>query len=200
MIGLSMRKLSQSLSAEVERLAEARREARAETLSTAEWWSAKAHVLSEQLATSSAEVERQRKLVELAELSATAHRCYASAANALLDHAADEAIDEASWPVLVKAIRAHLAGQPATAPEMTEAQYFEVYETMLRPGENERQARTAAEQAVLDALEEALTRLGDDPPYYECDADMCGDLARLNPALVDALNNFTAELTRRGLK
>lgn len=49
---------------------------------------------------------------------------------------------------------------------------------------------------VLVELENALRRLGDDPRYYECDSEMCGELAKLNPELVNVINAFTQTLSQ----
>lgn len=63
-----------------------------------------------------AEVERQKRLVELAELSATAHRCNATAANALLERVRDRPEQVAFEGGLDEDIERYLAAQPATAP------------------------------------------------------------------------------------
>ena len=47
---------------------------------------------------------------------------------------------------------------------------------------------------VLQALRWALKRLGDDPPYYECSAEMIGELAELNSALPELINKWLASL------
>lgn len=58
---------------------------------------------------------------------------------------------------------------------------------------------TTKEKAVLDAIESALSRLGDDPPYYEVydngDCEDGIDLFTLNPKLAKVLNTWTRELT-----
>jgi hypothetical protein len=62
---------------------------------------------------------------------------------------------------------------------------------------------TPAERKVLDALKQALSRLGDDPPYYEIYDSPCGEpfnLFELNPDLPNVLNAWTSELARRAEK
>lgn len=50
--------------------------------------------------------------------------------------------------------------------------------------------------AVLEELRQALRRLGDDPAYYYVDKKTMRELHKLNPALIDALNAWVADLNR----
>jgi hypothetical protein len=62
---------------------------------------------------------------------------------------------------------------------------------------------TPAERKVLEALKQALSRLGDDPPYYEIYDSPCGEpfnLFELNPDLPQVLNAWTSELALRAEK
>jgi hypothetical protein len=57
---------------------------------------------------------------------------------------------------------------------------------------------TPAERKVLTELESSLRRLGDDPAYYEVykSEDGWTDVFGMNPALVDAVNEWTKDLDR----
>jgi hypothetical protein len=48
---------------------------------------------------------------------------------------------------------------------------------------------------LLDGIQEALRRLGNDPEYYEADAEMVGHLAGLNPDLPRLINEYLKEVS-----
>jgi hypothetical protein len=52
-----------------------------------------------------------------------------------------------------------------------------------------------AGELLLKGIQEALRRLGDDPEYYEADAEMVGHLAGLNPDLPRLINEYLKEVS-----